>query len=534
MICMNIIWSYWMSNLRNRSKKQRLFIDCTSTTRTNITSGVQRVVKQFLDGVPNLAMKLELEVIPVCAQFGNYYTLDEAIDMTIDTVGHYQPIQFSYNDIYFCPDAFWSCEIFKWYDYFDSKGVIIVTMIYDLIPLDPRGFTSSQDRTLFRTALEVIIRHSSLLLAPTFATKEQLLEYVKEQEIESPPEVKTARIAPIFWGEPHESNTIDNEEIDSSNGFLLMVGTIEKRRGYLETIEALSKYWDKQGDLELKIVGKVADEVIAEKINGYHDSGYPVEILTTVNDKELYSLYKSANAIICSSMSEGYGLSVAEGLLINGKVLANKLPVFGEFAGSMPYYFDINDPRQLVELVSNLESLTTVINPSFLEWEDCYDELVGCLASISPFHEINVNFASSELNRAFVYHTFITLGLGEPDIEALGYWTEGAKNAEDFLKMIYYEASQNTNDLSIYYIYQVLGLGSPDEAKIEFWKSNFPNIKDFISEAMLTSSNNTTDLAVYYVYKAFGLSMPDKEACNFWKERCPEISDFITQLQEFK
>ena len=63
-----------------------------------------------------------------------------------------------------------------------------------------------------------------------------------------------------------------------------------------------------------------------------------VEWISDMKDEELVYAYKKAKAIICASKVEGFGLSLMEGLIHNGIVLANRLAVFGEFAGSYPYY----------------------------------------------------------------------------------------------------------------------------------------------------------------------------------------------------
>ncbi|MGF1746879.1 glycosyltransferase [Vibrio minamisatsumaniensis] len=464
--------------------KQKLYIDCTSTNRINITSGIQRVVRQLLDGMPYISVQLDLEVVPISGQFGDYYLQKDAEEMSVDNFEQYDPVEFNYNDIYFCPDAFWSCEIYKWYEYFNSKGLIIVTTIYDLIPLDEREFTSKNERELFKVALDSIIQYSDMLLTPTLATKQELVSYLIENEPDiNHPRVEVSKIAPIFWNDSITNNVPNVESIgEKKNDFLLMVGTLEKRRGYLETIESLVNYWDNGGKLQLKIVGKVADDTIALKISEFSNSGYPVENMTSVNDVELLSLYENSKAIICSSLSEGYGLSVAEGLLLNGKVIANKIPVFGEFAGSMPYYFDINNPKQLVELVKNVDSLKPVETPTFVEWDECYDELIRHLVSVSPLHEKNINLSPGLLNKAFVYQSFVALGLDEPDSDVLKYWLANYSDPHEFLSALYYESTQKTTDLAIYYIYHALGLHEPDDEEREFWKKRYPEVSDFVNE----------------------------------------------------
>jgi len=65
-------------------------------------------------------------------------------------------------------------------------------------------------------------------------------------------------------------------------------------------------------------------------------------ILEELSDEELSGLYHSCLFTIMPSLSEGYGLPVAESLA-NGKLcLASDLPTIKEHAGSFAWYFDPN------------------------------------------------------------------------------------------------------------------------------------------------------------------------------------------------
>lgn len=511
-------------------REQKVYIDCTSTTRTNIVSGIQRVVRQLLKGVPRISSALEVEVVPICNQFGNYYTLEDAILVTEETVTEFEPIEFCYNDIYFCPDAFWSCQIFEWYGYFKSKGVLIVTTIYDLIPLDSRQFTSVQDGEYFRKAFEVVVLNSDMLISPSEATKQEVQKFLsKNAPVNCWPQLRVSKIAPIDWGENLDEALPELQE--NEPGFLLMVGTIEKRRGYIETIEALVPYWENGGKLKLNIVGKITDQDIANKLAQYYNKGYPIELRTGVDDVLLQQLYRRAKAILCSSLCEGYGFSVAEGLSLNGKVLANRLPVFGEFAGAMPYYFDIELPEQLLNLVEGVDRLKVVKNPQFPSWEDCYNDLINALVSLSPLHLNITNLVTPYTNKVVVYNSFLSHGFTVPDEDSVNYWINNFPDRSVFNMEIDNIACRKTTNIGIHAIYNAFGLGTPTSEICSFWKANHPELIDFVDTIKFEMSKKTTDIGIHAIYKAFGLGTPTPETCSFWKANHPELIDFVNSLK---
>jgi alpha-1,2-rhamnosyltransferase len=101
------------------------------------------------------------------------------------------------------------------------------------------------------------------------------------------------------------------------------------------------------------------------------EQGFPLKWLSDVSDAQLASLYKGAAAIICASDIEGYGLSVAEGLLLNGKVFANDLSVFREYAGDFPHYFDIESAGSLAEKLLTLDQFEKRTSPpKFPTWSE--------------------------------------------------------------------------------------------------------------------------------------------------------------------
>lgn len=168
--------------------------------------------------------------------------------------------------------------------------------------------------------------------------------------------------------------------------FFLMVGTVEPRRGYVEAVTEYQAYLLGGGEASLLIIGKEggAANAVSECIR---HAGEKVKWLSDASDAELMAAYHQALAVVCPSHSEGYGMSVSEGIAYNGLVLANRLPVFGEFAGAWPYYFDIDRQGDLARLLEDTPNLTRLAKaPSMGGWRDTARAIALNLVHISQAH----------------------------------------------------------------------------------------------------------------------------------------------------
>ena len=62
-------------------------------------------------------------------------------------------------------------------------------------------------------------------------------------------------------------------------------------------------------------------------------------------DLELQQLYANAEAIVCPSIYEGFGLPVLEALEFSKPIICSDLESFREIAGEAAVYFDPGDPN---------------------------------------------------------------------------------------------------------------------------------------------------------------------------------------------
>ena len=358
-----------------------LYIDCTSTIRSGLKTGVQRVVYNIAALKSELEKLVKIKCTAICYCNDNFYEVESLENDQDAEISKSKTIDFIYKDIYFCPDAFWTFNIYKWLPYMKDRGVSIVVIMYDLIPLLYPTYVDAKSVSIFSEAIDVIVKTSDLIMCISDETKRDLLGAYQVSELGN--KCKVIKLGPGL--NDNKQKSIHPRLPDSE--FFLMVGTIENRRGYVEVIDCLREMREEEDiGYKLVIVGKKGF-IDDNKLQRIEDNSLFVEWISDMNDEELLYAYKKAKAVICASKAEGFGLSVLEGLIHNGIVLANKLAVFGEFAGSYPYYFDIDDLDSLKYLVRKIGKLKRYsYNADGYNWSLTIEQIATYISDITRVH----------------------------------------------------------------------------------------------------------------------------------------------------
>ena len=138
--------------------------------------------------------------------------------------------------------------------------------------------------------------------------------------------------------------------LNADNPFILFVG---ERKGYKNfncLLEAFSD-WKMRDEVKLIAIGKPWDyeekEFIVNK--GIDDR---VEAISSISDDELANLYSESEAVIHTSLYEGFGFPIVEALAKGSKLVASDIPTTREIAGDIPMYFDPNDSTSLIDALT--------------------------------------------------------------------------------------------------------------------------------------------------------------------------------------
>jgi glycosyltransferase involved in cell wall biosynthesis len=119
-------------------------------------------------------------------------------------------------------------------------------------------------------------------------------------------------------------------QFNSSLPFVLMVGTLEPRKGHRDIVAAFGELWKSGRQDRLVLVGRRGWHVedLCDQILSHPQYGEKLIWLDDVNDEELGRIYGACEGVIMASHAEGFGLPLIEALDHGKPVLARNLPIF--------------------------------------------------------------------------------------------------------------------------------------------------------------------------------------------------------------
>jgi glycosyltransferase involved in cell wall biosynthesis len=351
-----------------------LFLECTPTIRTGLSTGIQRVVTALIARVAIFEQELGMKCVPIAHQIDWLYTAEDAEKMNSENYSEFPKIRPKYGDVLFLIDAYWSFETIGWLPFFQSKGCKIISILYDFIPSNyPQYFTRETVNNFESKTIE-LLKASSIAFCISRQTCRDAKKFMQRAGIDCPLE--------IFNISPRS----DLVELDYDRKltvsihvpYFLQVGTIEPRRNTIRILEEFKKIWDSGRQSGLVLVGKPgenSDEIIT-MMDGLIADGYPLIWEAGADDCELAAYYLNAEAVIVASSAEGYGLPVAEGLLFGRPIIANNLDVFHEIADNCPTYFNIDEEGELAGLIVNRRyGLPGGCKTHFITWDESIRQL---------------------------------------------------------------------------------------------------------------------------------------------------------------
>ncbi|MRV71106.1 glycosyltransferase [Duganella sp. FT92W] len=235
------------------------------------------------------------------------------------------------------------------------RGVAIWFVVYDLLPLlRPDCFTYGTDKhygDYIKSMTTVVDGIASISRAVSDEVAEWLATHPNR------------RVTPVQLGYFHLGADIDASapstglppnaervmQAVQSAPTLLMVGTLEPRKGQGQALAAFELLWQQGVDVNLVIVGKNGwmVEQLVKRLENHPQRENKLFWLPGVSDEMLVKLYGSCAALLAPSEGEGFGLPLIEAAQKKLPIIARGIPVFREVAGEHAYYFDGKEPQDL-------------------------------------------------------------------------------------------------------------------------------------------------------------------------------------------
>ena len=230
-----------------------------------------------------------------------------------------------------------------------AQGVAIVAYLFDLTPVQGAGH-SIEVATGFRRYLAFLATAQARVAAISQATRRDFEAYLTDHGLPIPPGQATG-LPPGLRPAPH---TPAAHTTSWPRPYVLMVGTVEARKGHLTAFRAWQELpADSRPDLvcvgkwgwgsdDFRTAWQAADEA---------QSGVHV-LADGVDDQQLASLYVGCIATIYPSRWEGWGLPVSESLAFGRLPITTNVSSLPEAGAGLAVLIPPDDPQALADAVT--------------------------------------------------------------------------------------------------------------------------------------------------------------------------------------
>jgi len=259
----------------------------------------------------------------------------------------------------------------------DSTTIKSIVVIHDLIFIRYPELYSAIDQKIHVKKVKRACNISDKIIAISEQTKEDIINFLK---------VDPSKIEVVYQG-CHNSfqkeydldlQKVVKEKFNLPKKYILNVGTIEKRKGLLTAVQAISDF----KDIHLVVVGKETKytKIVKEFVTKNNMSDR-VHFLKNVSMPELASIYQLADLFVYPSIFEGFGIPIIEALFSKTPVISSTGSCFAEAGGEYSWYVEPGNSSELklaiVELWNSPETKEEMAKRGFEYAQQFRDENVA-------------------------------------------------------------------------------------------------------------------------------------------------------------
>ena len=308
--------------------RPRILIDVTPTARQpHARGGIPRLVRDFARAGVETGLAL-----PVVIENGvmTSYWYDPGLA---------GPIVPDADDIYVIIDIYWYFlgEYLPMVRSVRAAGGRVALFVHDIFPLRFPAFYPQEVPPTFGFGLRSFLAECDWCFTISADGLQALRQWLDEAgfagchriafgvvHLAAPDRPDTTGVV-----RPHVAALFEHENM------FLSVGTLEPRKGYSVTLNAMDLLWAAGTDAGLVIIGRYGWRAQAVRARILHHPEYGRRLfwLQDADDAELYHAYARCRSLVQSSIDEGFGLPVVEAGLAGAPIIASDLAVFHEIGG---------------------------------------------------------------------------------------------------------------------------------------------------------------------------------------------------------
>ncbi|MGM0984657.1 MAG: glycosyltransferase [Pseudomonadota bacterium] len=242
-----------------------------------------------------------------------------------------------------------------------ARGVRCYFTVHDLLPLRLPHCFPDEVPARMRAWFEGIAGLADGITTVSATVADEVRAELAGIELPHPPWVRHFHLGADFTGADSEAEPEAEESrlltslARSDGATLLMVGTLEPRKGHRQVIDALEHLWQQGVAIKLVIVGKQGWDIepLARRLRDHAQRGERLFWAEDASDALLQRLYAQSDGLLAASLGEGFGLPLIEAARHGIPILARDIPVFREVAGEHADYFHAETPQALAEALAS-------------------------------------------------------------------------------------------------------------------------------------------------------------------------------------
>ena len=343
---------------RSRVGQRQLLLDVSGTARYPGTTGVQRVARHLArEIIGNSPAGFRAEPIH---DLDGSYTYARRFSMSLfdcKTPLRDGPIEVRSDDVFLgldiCTEAIRLER--KFLESLRVRNTPMHFVVFDLLPILQPAVFPKEEPARFRAWMQTICELADGLVCISRSVADELMNWMEEEQ---PQRKRPLRVGFFHLGAdilsrasssalPTESDPLMAQI--SARPSILMVGTLEPRKGHAQALAACEQLWAEGVEANLVMVGVEGWNVksLTDSLKNHRELGKRLFWLPRASDETLSKVYASATVLLAGSTGEGFGLPLIEGAMKNLPVIARDLPVFREVAGEHAFYFKGTSGRAL-------------------------------------------------------------------------------------------------------------------------------------------------------------------------------------------
>ncbi|HMN72548.1 MAG TPA: glycosyltransferase family 1 protein [Rhodoblastus sp.] len=319
----------------------RILIDATRTHSSGLHTGVQRVTRKLAEFV---------------AVSGEGTALVQAGKRIVRFFKGPWPddVAFEQGDILLLADLPVMPAALDMIDRARRRGVYVILLVYDLIPILYPGLCAPHFRGYFKQTIDAALARVDGVIAISACVAQDVARYIADARIAVTNDFRIgwSHLGADFAAQDERKPPDDGADV-AGGPFFLGVGTIEPRKAWNVALDAMERLWADGVDARLVLVGRYGWSAhwLRTRIESHPEFGKRLIWRDRADDAELAALYRRARALVYPSVCEGFGLPLIEARHYGAPVIASDIPVFREIAGDAVRYFPPLDDSALAALM---------------------------------------------------------------------------------------------------------------------------------------------------------------------------------------